>query len=106
MRAPMSSSDWNTMARPVFSNSDLVAAERLMMAPSGASDPNSATSPPSASKGSLAARMTRRSTQPPCSAAKRWPSVSPVTVMQSRSSSGASSRSTAPMPPAAWKSSM
>ena len=34
------------------------------------------------------------------------PNVRPVTVRQSRSSSGRNSRSTTAMPPAAWKSSM
>ena len=47
---------------PVFSNSAGVAAERLMMAPSGASEPNSATSPPCGSSGRAADLMTRRST--------------------------------------------
>ena len=51
MRAARSSSEENTTARPVFSNSAGVAAERLRMAPSGASEPNRATRPPCGSSG-------------------------------------------------------
>ena len=47
MRAERSSSELNTTARPSFSNSFGSAAERLRIAPFGASEPNSATSPPS-----------------------------------------------------------
>ena len=82
------------------------AAERFRIAPRGARLPNSATSPPFGSIGLVAGRTTAPVDEGASSAASRSPSVSPVTVMQSRWSSGFSSRSTAPMPPAAWKSSM
>ena len=46
MRADRSSSEVKTTARPSFSNSFGSAAERLKIAPFGASEPNSATRPP------------------------------------------------------------
>src|SRR5438093_4159790 len=52
MRAARSSSELKTTARPSFSNSLGSAAERFRIAPFGASDPNSATSPPCFDNGS------------------------------------------------------
>ena len=106
MRFARSSRESNTTALPSRSNKEASAAERFRMAPFGASEPNSATRPPSGSSGAASAEMMARSTQASSSPASRSPSVSPVTVMQSRSSSGFSSRRMAPMPPAAKKSSM
>ena len=105
MRAERSSSEEKTTARPSFSNSLGSAAERLKIAPLGASEPNSATRPPLDCNASANGLTTERSTRP-ASTARRWPSVSPATVMQSRCNSGFSSRSTAPIPPAANRSSM
>ena len=106
MRAARSASEVKTTARPSCSNSLVSAAERLKMAPLGARLPNSAMTPPLGSSGSSRAAMIERSIQWSRSPASRSPKVSPVTVMQSRCRSGASSRSNAPMPPAAKKSSM
>ena len=53
MRAERSSSEVKTTARPSFSNSFGSAAERLKIAPFGASEPNSATSPPFGCSGSI-----------------------------------------------------
>src|ERR1700687_1416740 len=52
MRADRSSSEVKTTARPSFSNSLGSAAERLKIAPPGASEPNSATRPPTGCNGS------------------------------------------------------
>jgi hypothetical protein len=52
MRAARSSSEVKTTARPSRSNSFGSAAERLRIAPFGASEPNSATRPPSFASGS------------------------------------------------------
>src|SRR6266481_5279758 len=58
MRAARSSSDSNTTARASVSNSRASAAERLRMAPPGASEPKSATIPPTDWKGSATLRIT------------------------------------------------
>jgi hypothetical protein len=52
MRAARSSSEEKTTARPSFSKSFASAAERLRMAPFGASEKKSATTPPSIEIGS------------------------------------------------------
>ena len=57
MRLARSSSPSNTTARASVSNSAGVAALRLRIAPRGASEPNSATSPPTGDTGSARARM-------------------------------------------------
>src|SRR6266550_1416721 len=62
MRAERSLSEVKTTARPSFSNSLGSAAERLKIAPFGANEPNSATSPPCACSGSASERITSRST--------------------------------------------
>src|SRR2546426_8433668 len=84
MRAARSSSELKTTARPSFSNSLGSAAERFRIAPFGASDPNSATSPPCFDNGSENGLITARSTH-----AGRLSRTSfnetPATVMQSRS---------------------
>src|SRR5213083_234842 len=105
MRAARSSSELKTTARPSFSNSLGSAAERFRIAPFGASDPNSATSPPCFDNGSENGLITARSTHAG-SLSRTSFNETPATVMQSRCSSGFSSRSTAPTPPAAYKSDM
>ena len=107
MRAARSSSEVNTTARPSFSNSVGSAAERLRMAPLGrerAEQRDEAALRLERVGERLDDARGRRRRR--LGAASRSPSVSPVTVMQSRWSSGFSSRSTAPMPPAAKRSSM
>ena len=59
MRAARSASEENTTALPSCSNSRASAAERLRIAPLGAMLPNSETSPPCGSNGSLARRDDR-----------------------------------------------
>ena len=58
MRFDKSSSELKTIARPFLSKSDESAAERLSIAPCGASDPKRATSPPWGSIGSFSGRIT------------------------------------------------
>ena len=65
MRAERSSSELNTTARPSFSNSFGSAAERLRMAPLGASAPKSATKPPSLESGSPNGAILKRSAADP-----------------------------------------
>ncbi len=106
MRAAMSGRLSNTTARASVSNSEGSAAARLRIAPRGASEPNSETSPPTGEIGLSSGRITAGSAKPASSRASRAPSVSPAMVGVSRWSSGLSRRSTAPIAPAAWKSSM
>ena len=106
MRAARSASEENTTARPSCSNSSCVAAERLRMAPRGARLPNSATSPPCGSSGLSRAAMMRAIDEGAVlggeALAQRLAGDGHGVEMQQ----GFNSRSSAPMPPAAKKSSM
>src|ERR671912_200970 len=75
MRDARSSSPVNTVARPSLSKSAGVAVARLKMAPSGASVPANATSPPTVETGSSKGRTTLRSTQASGSANVRVPGI-------------------------------
>ena len=105
MRAARSSRFSKTTARPTCSNRRSSAAAHLRMAPFGAMLPNRASSPPVALKGLVNGTYD-------ASIDERPPMLQTFAERFARHrltvelSSGRSSWSTAPMPPAAWKSSM
>ena len=105
MRAARSASEENTTALPSMLEQLGVGGRALEDRALGREIAEQRDQAALGSIGASRAAMIERSIHASPSAS-RSPSVSPVTVMQSRCSSGLSSRSSAPMPPAAKKSSM